>query len=193
MKTKFIKSITVIAVLFAFGSTLTGCNDHKSYAELLTDETHAVNYFLANHRVVNSIPSDTIFEVGPDAPYYRMDSDGNIYMQVLDAGSRDNKVEDDEQIYFRFTRYNLEVFERTGQMIGEGNAVDLNYGATWFRFNNTTLSSSTMFGSGIQLPLNYLGVDCNVNIVIKSQLGFTEEIAYVQPYLFNIRYYRSPL
>lgn len=173
---------------------LSGCHDKKSYADLLTEETHAVNYFLANHRVCNEIPENGQFETGPDAPYYRMDEDGNIYMQVLDAGDfENNRVTDDEQIYFRFTRYNLIVYQQTGEMIGEGNAVNLNYGATWFRFNNLTLQSSTKYGSGIQLPLEYLGVDCNVNIVIKSQLGFAEEIAYVQPFLFNIRYYRSPL
>lgn len=189
-----IKRLYFLMALASVLTAITSCSDKKSYADLLTDETHAVNYFLAGQKVINEIPADSIFETGPNAPYYRMDPDGNIYMQVIDAGDfKNNHVEDDEQIYFRFTRYNLLTYQSTGEMIGEGNAINLNYGATWFRFNNLTLTSSVQYGTGIQLPLNYLGVDCNVNIVIKSQYGFTEEIAYVQPFLYNIRYYRSPL
>lgn len=75
-----------VAVLFAaVAVSVTSCEDSKSYAELLTDEAHDINRYLADHRVVNSIPKDTVFEVGPDAPFYRLDEDGNIYMQVLDS------------------------------------------------------------------------------------------------------------
>lgn len=62
-----------------------------------------------------------------------------------------------------------------------------------FRYGNYTLSSSTQWGTGIQLPLMYLPVDCVVNIIIKSQYGFTDETADVMPYMFNIRYYRPKI
>ena len=55
--------IPMIAVVFS------SCGGRKSYAQLLNEEDHAVNAFLANHRVINSIPSDTIFETGENAPY----------------------------------------------------------------------------------------------------------------------------
>ena len=48
------------------------CDKGKSYAELLNDENMAVNRFLCENRVVTSIPADSVFEVGPDAPYYRL-------------------------------------------------------------------------------------------------------------------------
>lgn len=44
--------------------SFTGCDSGKSYADLLTEETHAVNYYLANHRVVNEIPADTVLNMG---------------------------------------------------------------------------------------------------------------------------------
>lgn len=172
--------------------SFTGCDSGKSYADLLTEETHAVNYYLANHRVVNEIPADTVFECGEDAPYYRIDEDSNLYMQVINPGTPDNKVEDDELIYFRYTRYNLKYYFDTDQMVGSGNSDNLNVQATSFRFGNTMLSSASAYGMGIQEPLKYLGVDCEVNLVVKSQLGPTDDIAAVVPYMYNLRYFRQP-
>ena len=171
--------------------TLTSCDDTKSYAERLADENQATNFYLSDYKVENEIPADSVFEEGPEAPFYRLDEEGNVYMQVLRSGDvKNNRVTDDELIYFRFTRYNLLYFYNYGEMISEGNADNMNSVSTWFRFNNTTLSSSTQYGSGIQMPLNFLGIDCEVNLIVKSQYGFTNEISSVSPYLYNLRYFK---
>lgn len=187
---KHLSTMATFAILAMSVMTLPSCSDTKSYAERLQDENKAINLYLSDHKVVNSIPEDNNFEIGPDAPFYRLDEEGNVYMQVIRPGDRENNMaSDDELIYFRFTRYNLLYFYNYGEMIGEGNADNMNYSPTSFRFNNTTLSSSTQYGSGIQMPLNYLGVDCEVNIIVKSQYGFTSETSTVSPYLYNIRYF----
>lgn len=192
---KIINKISLIVMLcVALVVSMSSCDDSKSYAELLDDETKAVNWFLANHRVVGSIPADSVFEVGEDAPYYRMDEDGMVYMQVLNVGNLEDKAEYDQSIYFRFMRYNLSTWSSLGyQPTGEGNADDMEYNAMSFRFGNYTLSSSSQYGSGIQLPLYYLGIDCEVNLVIKSQYGISSEISNVIPYLYNIRYFKSQI
>lgn len=177
----------------AFALYFTSCDDTKSYAELLTDETKSVNRYLADQRVENEIPADSIFETGEDAPYYRMDEDGNVYMQVVKAGNRQNMAKENQVIYFRFMRYNLIDYQTGVTLTGEGNANDMQYSPTSFRFGNYTLQSSSQWGAGIQLPLYYLGIDSEVNIVIKSQYGFTDEISSVVPYLYNIRYFKSQL
>lgn len=190
MKLSHLCLIAVATVVSAI--SLTGCDSGKSYADLLTEETHAVNYYLSNHRVIDEIPADSVFEYGADAPYYRIDEDSNLYMQVINPGTSDNKVESDELIYFRYTRYNLRFYYETDEMIGSGNSNNLNIQATSFRFGNTMLSSASEFGMGIQEPLKFLGVDCEVNLVVKSQLGPTADIAAVVPYMYNLRYFRQP-
>lgn len=160
---------------------------------MLNEEDHAVNYFLAQHRVINEIPEDSVFEYGADAPYYRIDEDGNVYMQVIEPGTKSDKAVDDELIYFRYTRYNLNLYMRENEWIGDGNSNDMTGSPTSFRFNNFTLSSSSAYGAGIQMPLHYLGIDCEVNVVIKSQYGLSAEIASVVPFMYNLRYFRSPL
>ena len=82
---------------------LASCDDNVSYAELLNRENLAVNNFLADQVVLLDIPADTVFEVGPDAPYYRLDEDGQLYMQVLNAGTPGYKVQYNEQIFPLYT------------------------------------------------------------------------------------------
>ena len=172
----------MIAVVFS------SCGGRKSYAQLLNEEDHAVNAFLANHRVINSIPSDTIFETGENAPYYRLNKEGTLYMQVLDPGTKGNKVEVNEQIYFRYTRWNLAAYKNGQLGTGEGNNLALN--PCWFRYGNYQIESSYTWGTGIQTPLSLLPVDCKINLVVKSELGPTSEQAEVMPYLWQLTYER---
>lgn len=171
--------------------TMGACSDDESYAGLLSTENKAVNNFLADHRVELSVPADTVFETGEDAPYYRLDEDGQLYMQVLDAGTKGNMVEDDEQIYFRYVRYALESYEDGVLPEGSGNSLTLV--ACWFRYNNYRIQGSYQWGTGIQEPLKYLPIDCKVNIVIKSQAGFVDEQTDVLPYLYTLTYARSAM
>lgn len=188
MKISRLLPITFFALAALF---VTSCNDRKSYADLLTDETKAINNFLADQVVILDPPEDGKLEYGTDAPFYRIDPDGNVFLQVIDPGE-DAKVEDDAQVFFRFTRYNLYYYQETGELTdGQGNADDVTSGSASFRFNNFTLSSSSQWGSGIQLPLNYVGYNARVNVIIKSQVGISNEISQVIPYLYDVRYFRS--
>lgn len=177
------------AILMLLAAMLpTACDDSQSYADLLTQQDHAVNNFLADHKVIIGIPDDTVFITGPDAPYYRIDEDGTLYMQVLDAGTKGNRVTNDEQIYFRYTRYLLT--EYSGGKLPQGSGNNISLSPAWFRYNNYQLQSSYNWGAGIQRPLALLPIDCEVNLVVKSQMGFTQETAEVLPYLFRLSYER---
>lgn len=171
------------------------CNDDQSYADRLNEERNAVNAFLANHRVVMSVPEDSIFEVGEDAPYYRLDPDGNIYMQVLNAGDRKNdKAKTGETIYFRYSRYSLSTWYADGTwIIYSGNENTMDAASCSFNYADYTLPSSSQWGYGLQYPLVFLGVECEVNLVVKSQFGFTGEISYVMPFFYHVRYYHSQI
>ena len=184
------KSIKYSVLVSVWSLVAISCSDSESYADRLNDENKAINSYLSNFKVVDYVPADTVFETGPDAPFYCLDEDGNLFMQVLRPGDRKkNRVTDDQLIYFRFTRYNLTYLYNYNKMVPEGNALDMDYAPTSFRYNNTTLQSTTQYGTGIQVPLQYLGIDCEVNLIVKSQYGFTSEMASVNPYLYNLRYF----
>ena len=187
------KCVLLLVLLMAVCSS---CDNDQSYADRLNEERNAVNAYLANHRVVMSVPEDSVFEVGVNAPYYRLDADGNIYMQVLNAGDRvGDRAKVGEPIYFRYSRYNLSNWYAYGTLTAteDGNEKSMSSNSTFFNFSDYTLPSSSQWGYGLQYPLLFLGVECEVNLIVKSQYGFTNEISYVTPFLFHVRYFHSQI
>ncbi|MDE6536326.1 MAG: DUF4827 domain-containing protein [Muribaculaceae bacterium] len=200
---KKFKFLALIAVALCL---LPACKDKESYADLLRDENQAVNAYLAGYPVISTIPADGEFITTQDimqtqglsreeaellTPFYRMDDDGYVYMQVVNPGLTDSKAQENQLIYFRFTRYNLKAWYEYDTWTPSGNATDLGTNTTSFRYKNTTLQSTTQWGEGIQVPLEYLNLGCEVNIIIKSYMGPEDEITNVYPYLYKIRYFES--
>lgn len=177
----------------------TSCDDNESYAERLEKERKVVNAYLSGYSVSNEIPADldfiTVEEVGEEyAPYYRIEPEGNVYMQVVRAGDRDSIARTGDKIYFRYSRFNISTwYEEGGAVYEESNSVDMEYAAVHFYYNDFTKTASATCGIGIQLPLSYLGINSEVNLVIKSQYGPDEEMSDVTPYRWNIRYIKSAL
>lgn len=192
MKRVFNYSVLLGAVALTL---LSACSSDQTYADRLNEERNAVNAYLANHRVVMTIPEDSVFEVGENAPFYRIDPDGNVYMQVLNAGDRANdKAKTGEPIYFRYTRYNLSTWYADGTWsVYSGNENSMDAFSCSFNYADYTLPSSSQWGYGIQYPLLFLGVECEVNLVVKSQYGFTNEMSYVTPFFFHVRYFHSQI
>ncbi|MDE6462406.1 MAG: DUF4827 domain-containing protein [Muribaculaceae bacterium] len=198
---KIIKSLTLVAVA---GLSLCSCNDGKSYAEMLRDETESTNYYLSSFQVINSVPADSVFVSVADmearglsreealavTPFYRLDDDGDVYMQVVNPGTGE-KADDNQLIYFRFNRSNLNYYYSDGVWISDGNSTDLGTEPTSFRYNNYSLESSYSWGSGLQMPLRFLKLNCEVNLVVKSTVGLVNEQSSVVPYLYNVRYLPS--
>ncbi|MDE5959525.1 MAG: DUF4827 domain-containing protein, partial [Muribaculaceae bacterium] len=192
---KIIKSLTLVAVA---GLSLCSCNDGKSYAEMLRDETESTNYYLSSFQVINSVPADSVFVSVADmearglsreealavTPFYRLDDDGDVYMQVVNPGTGE-KADDNQLIYFRFNRSNLNYYYSDGVWISDGNSTDLGTEPTSFRYNNYSLESSYSWGSGLQMPLRFLKLNCEVNLVVKSTVGLVNEQSSVVPYLYN--------
>ncbi len=192
MKKSLLYPLFIIAAL---ASVITACSDHKSYAEQLNEETRTVNAFLARHRVVDDMPTDTnyVFEVGPNAPYYRLDEERNVYMQVLYEGKQ-GYVERGDRVYFRYLRYNLNNYVIGSEdNVGAGNANNLGTSPAFFLYETYDVQESAAYGTGIQLPMKFLQMGSRVNLVVKSQAGSYEEMQYVVPYLYTISYNKPAL
>lgn len=186
-----IRNFILMALPIAL-ALLASCKDSKSYSELLDDEEKSINSFLAHQKVLKQIPADTVFQTGADAPYYQIDDNGNVYMQVLKAGDRtNNRAQEGETIYFRFGRISINRWSAGYEDAPSGNFGDLSYSSTSFRFSNEEANYDyTKYGYGVVLPLVFVGIDSEINLLIKSRKGPYSEIADVVPYLYNIRYFK---
>ena len=143
------------------------------------------------------MPEDGKFEVGPDAPFYRMNDDGTVYMQVINAGDPDDRPKEGDKVFFRSMRRNIKAMYLGTQSGWFGNMDDLDnpLGNTYLFYGNETYPNSTQYGTGIQVPLDYLGYYSEVNLVLKSYSGFTgntfqSEQSSCIPYIINVKYYK---
>lgn len=192
-----VKIARILFVFFTVMMVLSSCDNGKSYADLLKEEDKAVKAFLADKIVINSIPADSVFvtlqDVGNNdtlaVPYYRLDDDGNVYMQVLDAGIQDDRFEKGNDVNIRFLRVDLKALMNGENPDPVGNTNPADY--ITIRFGETTLSSTTQYGTGIQYPMYFSGNECKVNLLIRAKLGFTAETSTVIPYLYTISYNKS--
>lgn len=203
MKIKKIKAgkLAIGLMLCLFAILGEGCSKSQSYSELLREEEKACNWYLANKNVSVDMPENgrelitgaTLKEdgepYGDDAPFYKMDEDGYVYMQVVSADF-DDMVEEGDLVYFRFVRESIKDMYQGVTSTPGGNGDYLPNGTTSFVYRNTYLSSTTTWGTGIQMPLQYIGYNSEVNLVLKSYYGFTDEQVYCIPYIINLKYFK---
>ncbi len=190
-----IKNYTKLSIMMLLTLFFASCSKTESYSDLLKKEQKASNWFLAQQKVCNDIPADSVFQVGPDAPQDKMDSEGYVYMQVEKVEKNREVPATGHQVYFTFTRYSIEDMyaNNTLDVTGQGNQDNFmnTIGDTYFIYNNYSVNSSVRWGSGIQQPLSYLGYNSEVNIVLKSYYGFSDEATTCIPFLVNVRYFKS--
>lgn len=194
LHSKLIAKIFLMAFAAFASVAAVSCEDSKSYADQLAEENKSVNRFLADQRVYETFPADsTSFEIGPDAPYYCLDEENSIYMQVLDRGNGE-KAREGQTVYFRSRRYALTLYY--GTLLPEnwsGNSDNMAEEPTYFKFDDYTDYASQSWGTGLQQPLKFLNLNCEVNLVVKSQYGVSSELANVTPYLYRVRYFKSQI
>lgn len=192
MNFKYIRNLYFLLFPF-FALFLFSCEKGESYADLLKKEEKAVNWYLSGYAVEPNVPADSIFVAGEDAPFYRMNDDGTVYMRVLDPGNPNERPQIGDRVYFRYSRMNLRNFYEADLEQWVGNSVDLSTStvSTSFIYGNYTLQSSYQFGTGIQLPMGYLGYNSRVRLVIKAQAGIYAEQSQCLPYVYDIRYFKG--
>lgn len=156
--------------------------------DLRNRENRAIKKYISQFRVIDAVPDVKDIQTGSDAPYYKLDVDGKIYMQVLKIGNG-SVPEYGDKIFFRFDRYNLIYFLEHGHL-GDpsGNISDISLSATSFILNDV----DSQWGSAIQMPMLLgLPLGSEVYLVVASDLGFTNEIANITPFLYKVMYLRD--
>lgn len=171
--------------------TITITQNPCTLEDLKNTEQRAMKKYLSKFDVIDELPSINNIQVGSVAPFYKLNPEGTVYMQVVKMGNASAAI-NGEKIYFRFLRYNLLSYLENGVLPqGQGNANDPTESTKFFEVGSEK-PSTTQWGTAIQLPIILgLPIDSEVNLVVASEAGPTSEISGVIPFLYNIRYYKS--
>lgn len=190
-----IKKMKIYAYILFAGMisipVFSSCDHTKSYSELLKEEEHAVNWYMANQQIVPYIPEDSVFKIGTNAPYYKMDNNGYVYMQIVNRGDMNNRPKKGETVYFRYKYQSIKDLANGLDAKWYGNAENLQASSKSLIYGNTTITSTTSFGEGIQVPLEFVGYNSEVNMVIKSPMGPLEDQTLCLPFVYNIKYFKA--
>ena len=186
MKNKILTTACLGALLLGAAA----CSDSESYSDLLKEEEKATNWYMAGKKICLEIPADSVFETGENAPYYKMDEDGYLYMQVINPGDT-VKAQKGDKVYFRYKSMNVKDLYKYGKETWSGNADNMEYAPAIFWFDNFSLQDSQKYGEGIQVPLKYLGYNSEVNLMLRSYMGFAANQANCIPYAMNVKYIKA--
>lgn len=189
---RFLKYIISALAALPMLTSLVACEDNKSYSDLLREEEKATNWYMANQRIELQVPEDSVLQYGEDAPYYKLDDDGYIYMQVINPGDS-VRAKKNDMVYFRFKRLNLKYLYSGTATAWEGNADNMNssLGATYFIYDDMLMVQSMTYGQGVQWPLRFVRYNSEVNLVLRSYYGFQTDQSQCLVYIYNIKYFKS--
>lgn len=105
-----------------------------TYEDLLSEENKAIDFYLSKYTIVENLPQNNAYVCGEDAPYYKIASSPNVYMQVLSIG--DGAIpQNGDRVYIRFMCYNLLEYFKAGEFnpaYWSGNYNDISGSPSYF-------------------------------------------------------------
>ncbi|NLY25257.1 MAG: DUF4827 domain-containing protein [Bacteroidales bacterium] len=184
------KIIAIATTLFALLILASSCQDRKTYADYLKDESRAIDLFISKHNltILDEFPEDGQFG---DNDFYK-DKNSGVYFNIIEVGDTTLNLQWKEEVYVRFsgleyfmtgdtTRYSNmnSVFPEEIVFIGPVNS-------------NTKGSYST---PGWIVPLGYVGHNGKVKMIVPFDMGSSYDKSQYQPtyydrvlYKFESRY-----
>lgn len=165
-------SFSILLALILIG---TSCDNKKSYSDMLKDERKAIKSFLKGKTVVDKIPEDNKFD--PEV-YYSLEN--GVYMQVLENPNPELKALSGEDVYIRYKQTNLLTMEE----------YDINWSSmiTNIYFIYGKNSSMTDVGTAVAQPLEYVGEESVINLVVPSKVGSSTNYSNVVPVMLHLKY-----
>lgn len=174
--------VTVIMLLAA-------CNKGVSYAERVETEKKRIKQFLHEQDIVvlDTYPSNGVFE----SNQYYLDESG-VYINVVDSGNG-KRASSYDKVYFRFNEV-MELPTSESDTIRPWvtnpglQPMDFIYGVSGSYVDSEGTRHSYSYqtlSEGITIPLQYVGEDAVVNILVPFKIGSAYQTTY-----FTTLYYK---
>lgn len=179
---KIIALVTTVTLLLILASS---CNDTKTYAEYLKDESKAIDLFISKHNIniLKEFPEDGHFE---DNDFYK-DKNTGVYFNIIDVGDTTQNLEWKEEVYVRYSGLQYFMTEDTTQYSNVKSVFPEEI-AFIGPVNSTTQSSYST--PGWVVPLTYVGHNGKVKIIVPFNMGSSYDKSVYQPTYYDLVMYK---
>ena len=168
----------------------TSCNKRRTYAEILKDETRAIEKFIQENKLVvlDEFPASLIFRTNE---FYRDPATG-VYFNIIEPGDTASKVKEGEEVYVRFI--GLRYFTSSNDTTEYSNLDPIRSPfpeSLTYRGPVTVMNRSLYSGTtpGWAVPLTYVGHAGRVKMIIPFNMGSqSDQQSYSTTYYDNIQY-----
>lgn len=177
-----------LAALLIFGVS---CNKRKTYADLLKDETKAIDKFIAKNRLVilDEFPQNGNFQSNE---FYRDPATG-VYYNIIDVGDTVNigKIKEGEEVYVRFS--GLKYFSKNDTIeYSNLDPIRSPFPETFVYRGPVTMINKSLYSAttpGWAVPLGFVGHTGKVKMIIPFNMGSSSDQAgYTPTYYESIQY-----
>ncbi len=185
MTSKMKKIIAIITTLTALLILASSCQDRKTYADYLKDESRAIDLFISKHNltILDQFPEDGEFG---DNDFYK-DKNTGVYFNIIDVGDTTQNLQWKEEVYLRFR--GLQYF------MTEDTTTYSNFKSVFPEeivfvgpVNSTTKANYST--PGWVVPLTYVGHNGKVKMIIPFDMGSSYDKSQYQPTYYDLVLYK---
>ncbi|HHV85376.1 MAG TPA: DUF4827 domain-containing protein [Petrimonas sp.] len=181
-------------ILCLLGVVLAGtsCNKGKTYAELLKDETRAINKFILENKLIilDKFPDNLVFKSNE---FYRDPATG-VYFNIIEPGdtAAAKKVKEGEEVYVRFQGLRYFTSKNDTTEYSNLDPIRSPFPENIIYRGPVTVRSRSLYSGtipGWAVPLTYVGHAGRVKMIVPFNMGSqSDQRSYSTTYYDNIQY-----
>lgn len=182
----------IVLCLLAVMTVTTSCNKRKTYAELLKDETKAIEKFISENKLVilTEYPANSVFK---PTEFYRDPATG-VYFNVVETGNiaEANKVKEGEEVYIRFSGLRYFTSDKDTTKYTNLDPIRSPFPQTLIYRGPVTMRNRSLYSSTTSawaVPLTHVGHGGKVKMIVPFNMGSSSDQSnYSTTYYDNVQY-----
>ena len=181
MTEKMKKIIAIATTLIALLILVSSCQDRKTYADYLNDESRAIDLFISKHNlnILETFPEDGQFG---EKDFYKDPATG-VYFHIIEVGDTTQNLQWKEEVYIRFS--GLEYF-MTEDTTKYSNFTSVLPEEIVFIGPVNSNNKSSYSNPGWVVPLSYVGHNGKVKMIIPFDMGSSYDRSQYQPSYYDL-------
>ncbi|MDO5665702.1 MAG: DUF4827 family protein [Bacteroidia bacterium] len=182
------KTHYIILFLLSLVFVSTSCNKTKTYADILKDESKAIDKFIKQNNLVilKDFPKDTIFKSNE---FYRDPATG-VYFNIIERGDPKTKVKLGEEVYIRYSGLRYFANDKDTNSYSNMDLIRSPFPETIIYRGPVTMRNRDIYSStpAWAVPLPLIGHSGKVKLIVPFNMGSSSDRVNYQKVLTTTYY-----